>query len=155
MSYDAPNHTQTPNSFFDDTLRKTESMSELKIVLAIIRQTFGWHQDEGRISLSRFQELTGLSRQGALDGIRAAKEHGIIADRREGQNIYYRLLVNDLDQSTEETGTSLKGRPVTGQQIRPKPVYGLDPLNKERKKKQKNGKQSRFLSGKFSDDIQH
>ena len=74
--YQAPNHTQTPNEFFDVHLKEM-GLSELKIVLAIIRQTFGWHKADDEISFSQFETLTGLSRPAVSKGIQAALENPV------------------------------------------------------------------------------
>lgn len=150
MTYEPPNYTQTPNQFFDETLAQTHSMSELKVVLAVIRQTFGWHKIEDRITLDKFQEITGLSRQAVLDGLDAATKHGIIIARRVGtRTICYRLLVR------EETKVSLQDRPTDSLGNRPKLVYGVDAQKKGKINIKETEKRNRFLSGKYADDIKH
>jgi hypothetical protein len=91
--------------------------SELRVLLAIVRRTFGWQKDEDVISLSQFQADTGLSRQAIVEGINRALEHGTIVRgpaargsfsyRLEGAS--YRELVNSGDQSQP---TSQLRRPV-------------------------------------------
>jgi hypothetical protein len=60
--------TQTPNLVFDVYLTQL-SFSELKILLYIIRQTYGWVNKKGkrkerdRITYGQFQSKTGLSRR--------------------------------------------------------------------------------------------
>ena len=60
--------TNVPNELFDTYLPKL-SFSELKIILYIIRQTYGWKLKNGkrkqrdRISYSLFNQKTGLSRR--------------------------------------------------------------------------------------------
>jgi len=72
----SPNYTQTPNDFFD--FIKVMEMSELKCLLAIIRATFGWHREEAMLSLSVLEKMTGLSRQGVIDGMTRLKDRGLI-----------------------------------------------------------------------------
>lgn len=111
-----PTHTQTPNALFDEVLPKIDSFSELKVLMAIIRKTFGWHKDEDLLSLSQLVDLTGLSRQGVIDGILLGIEHGLIYRREHGLGYIYGLtLVSKVDQG------------VTGsQQIRPEVVNNVD-----------------------------
>ena len=98
--FELPNHTQTPNSFFDQSLKEITSMCELKVVLAVIRKTFGWHQREERISVSQLERVTGLSRQGVQNGITLALEHGFIKREAVGQGFSYALvLVNKVDHA--------------------------------------------------------
>lgn len=108
-----PNYTQIPNVVLDSMSEMSDS--EFRVVLAVARQTFGWHRERDKISVSQLQKLTGLSRQGVVNGIKAGEQRGIIeripdeTDKRGG--IWYRLLVNDVDQSTELTRTSQRTRP--------------------------------------------
>lgn len=119
-----PNYTQIPNVVLDSMSEMSDS--EFRVVLAVARQTFGWHRERDKISVSQLQKLTGLSRQGVVNGIKAGERRGLIeripdeADKRGG--FWYRLLVNDVDQSipltsqqvdqsTELTRTSQRTRP--------------------------------------------
>lgn len=62
--------TAIPNEFFDEVMKKV-SGNELKILLAVFRKTYGWvvgsdkngnpiYKTQDSISLSQFQELTGI-----------------------------------------------------------------------------------------------
>ncbi|MCK9577785.1 MAG: replication protein [Clostridia bacterium] len=107
-----PNFTQTPNILFDEYM-KDLSDSELRVFLAIIRKTFGWNKDRDRISLTQIQKMTGLSRQGVLNGLYGKdKNEGLIAKKlvivyeTKAGNEYE---VNVVDQTENET--SQPGRP--------------------------------------------
>jgi len=54
-------YTQTPNSFFE--MLPTLSYAELKVLLVVIRLTYGFHKKRVWISNKRFVELSGLSRK--------------------------------------------------------------------------------------------
>jgi phage replication O-like protein O len=109
--------------------------AELRVTLAICRYTFGWHKKEDEISLSRLQEMTGLSRQGVIQGIEAGMQRGVIRRRPRGQSFMYRLrLVNVVDQLTEDTRTGPQKPPqlvnVVDQSVQPasqlsRPVGGV------------------------------
>lgn len=99
----APNYTQMPNVLI--TLMPQMKEAELRVTLAIARETFGWHRKEKSLSLTRLCALTGLSRQGVLNGIEEGLERHFIERRAQGNSFTYRLLVNEVDQS----------RPLTGQ----------------------------------------
>lgn len=107
--YPAPNYTQTPNEFFDEVLPQITALSELKVTLAIMRQTFGWHRTEDQISLSRLQTLTGLSRQSVTEGVKLAMQRGYIGRRKQGQNYIYGLRVSSQDS---RLATSQEFRPT-------------------------------------------
>jgi phage replication O-like protein O len=70
--------TRMPNFFFDQVVPNIDSLSALKVTLAIIRKTTGWHQATKTITISELQALTGLSRQAVIDGVNSALENDLI-----------------------------------------------------------------------------
>ena len=99
--------THVPNVVFDEYLKNLK-LNELKILLAIIRQTTGYKLSNGKrktrdwISTKRFRQLTGLSRRSISDGVKSLISLGVIhctnsdgimlhsAQARKGrQQIYY------------------------------------------------------------------
>lgn len=127
-----PNYTQAPNQLFDE-LMAVMGEAELRIVLVAVRKTLGYHKTHDAISLSQFMKMSGLSRQGALDGIEAAKERGLLCEleKRGARGVKHYGLVISPDQSTEETSTSQASRPVTSQRSRPT----KETVKKEKEKK--------------------
>ena len=53
------NYTQVPNVFFDEILEGL-NLAETKVLLAIMRKTFGWQKQIDRISYSQIVKMTGL-----------------------------------------------------------------------------------------------
>ena len=51
QGFSAPNYTQVPDELFDDLMTDL-SGAELKVLLYIIRRTFGFKKTEDTISLS-------------------------------------------------------------------------------------------------------
>lgn len=88
---EAPNYTQAPNAILDAA--KDMGEAELRVVLHVVRQTWGWHKLSDRISFSQFQKGTGLSRESAWNGVQAAIKHGIIAQKESGNSFIYSALV--------------------------------------------------------------
>lgn len=131
---DAPNYTQAPNIIFDEWMADMEC-TEFKVVMAIVRFTFGWHKERDRISLSQLEAMTGLSRQGVSDGIKAALKRGAIDRQPCGQGFTYALLVNSVDQSSGDTSTQLTS---TSQLSRPALVNSVDTQKKVNKAKDKD-----------------
>lgn len=144
LGYDEPNYTQTPNPLFDDHMRIMGD-AELRVVLCAVRKTFGYHKLEDGISLTQFQRMTGLSRQGVIDGIEAATRRGMmcqVGTGRRGVTIYALRIVSTgqasrpvkpVDQSTTLTSTGQASRPVLV-----KPVDTQKKVVKETTKKKKN-----------------
>lgn len=48
VGFASPNYTQTPNDFFDDLMKGIDDLSELKVTLVALRQTFGYHRERGK-----------------------------------------------------------------------------------------------------------
>jgi len=117
-----PSHTQVANELFD-TYMRFMSDAELRVVLCAMRKTRGWHKFSDAISLSQFEKMTGLSRQGVINGISRAIERGLMIETGTGKRgvKQYTLniitgqengLVNEIDQSTKLTSTGQRNRPV-------------------------------------------
>lgn len=117
MGVDKPNYTQIPNTLLDDLMMLMDG-AELKVTLAIARQTFGYHRERHSLSLSELQGLTGLSRQGVINGVDAGEKRGTIArgkGRRGG--FVYELIIDTTSQinglvKKVDTSTSQKSRLV-------------------------------------------
>ena len=88
-----PNTTPTPDDLFDLFLCIL-THAELKVLLYIIRRTYGFKKSSDRISLKqickgivtktgkRLDSGTGLSRQGAITAVKSLEERGLIIVER-------------------------------------------------------------------------
>lgn len=122
--YLSPNYTPVPDELFDEQLPDL-SGAELKVLLYIIRRTFGFKKDSDNISLNQLlngittkegtvlDRGTGLSKKTLLETIRSlVKKNLIITERRRSEErgdepTTYRL--NILDQRNKEPGGSPRG----------------------------------------------
>src|SRR3954451_5893776 len=87
-----PTYTQIPNEILDAMADMEES--ELRVLLAICRQTFGWHKESDILSLTDLMRLTGLSRPAVVAGIGAAMKRGVLGRVSAGtQKLAYRLNI--------------------------------------------------------------
>ncbi len=102
MKITPPNYTQTPNDLFDKWLPDLNE-SELKVLMVVIRKTFGWHKDIDRISISQLQKITGLSETSVLNGIKSLIQKELIYKYTIGeigkQQSFYSLTVQDSNNS--------------------------------------------------------
>lgn len=123
----APNYTQIPNALIGMMPRMKEA--ELRVTLAIARQTFGWHRERDVISLTQLKEMTGLSRQGVINGIECGIQHGLVERRplmQNGQATFeYCLIVSDTVEVVNEVDHLQKHG---SQRSRPRGVNVLDHL---------------------------
>jgi len=138
LGFESPNHTQTPNSFFDESLRNISSLPELKVVLAIIRKTLGWHKERDKISMSQLREVTGLHQQSVQRGIDLALKDGFITREAVGQQFFYSLkLVTPRDQSPHVTSHTTLPKPVTRgdrKLVTPRDTQKKEEIKKEKKR---------------------
>lgn len=133
-----PNYTQLPNQLLDEVMPDVGTLAELKVTLAIARQTFGWHREEQLVSLTQLEQLTGLSRQSVQAGVQAALERGFVGRRQKGKAYVYGLRVKNLGSSPDarqdtclptrqvsRPGTN-KGKKTLKKNSTPKPPGGVD-----------------------------
>ena len=116
-----PNTCQVPNVLLDSIMPRVGA-SALKVLLAIVRQTYGFGMPSRQIGLKKLSALAGLSTQGVLNGVRelgdlivvkrgprnsrTANEYALNIDVTTGQ------LVNGVDQSKFLTSQKNEARPV-------------------------------------------
>ncbi len=84
------NYTKIPNELFD-VLLKTMSPSAWKVASVIARKTIGWRKKSDVISLTQFEEMTGMSRKPVLAAIKELREHGWIKQEPAGNSFSYCL----------------------------------------------------------------
>ena len=72
-----PEYTMTPNKFFDELLPEL-GYAELKVLLCIFRQTFGWHRPTVKMSVRKIEKSTGLSAHHAFDAGVALEARGLV-----------------------------------------------------------------------------
>ncbi len=78
ISRPASNFTSIPNEVIDKALRVLEG-TELKCFLVIARETFGWGKATAKISIKRFEELTGAAPRTVTEAHEALRKMGMIA----------------------------------------------------------------------------
>jgi len=109
MRISTPNFTQTPNDLFDHWLPILKE-SELKVLLVIMRKTFGWHKVRDKISVSQLSKLTGLAEETVVIATKALQKKGIILKQVMGrigkQETYYELFVSEDSNNSYPPGNS-------------------------------------------------
>ena len=65
-----PNTTQVPNVLLDEVIPKLTS-GPVRVLLAIIRLTYGFQKSSDRISQRALAKKTGLSRRRVIDGVKS------------------------------------------------------------------------------------
>lgn len=105
-----PNAFQVPNEVVDEGLLRDLRGAELKVLLFIIRKTFGFNKIGGdRIPFSQIIAGTGLSRQAAVAAVRVLEIAEIIRVRRGvsedgSKQINYSQLITRSDYNRGKRG---------------------------------------------------
>ena len=103
----APTYFQNPNDLVDHWLPHLGEV-ELKVLLVIIRKTFGWHKQRDKISLSQMHQITGCHQSNIIKAVKSLQEKGIILKETCGsegkQETYYELIVEDSNISYPSRG---------------------------------------------------
>lgn len=102
-----PSAFQVPNEIIDEGWLRELNGSEVKILIFIIRKTFGFNKIAGdRIPLSQITEATGLTRQSAISAVSVLEKVGLIRVIRSRSNDgmrninYYQLITrSDYNKS--------------------------------------------------------
>ncbi len=98
MRISAPLYTQTPNDLFDHWLPNLKEV-ELKVLLVILRKTFGWHKTHDEISISQIQKMTGSTATNVLCAIKSLISYGLIKKEVSGktgqQRTIYSLVIHE------------------------------------------------------------
>jgi len=74
-----PNTTQTPNSIFDSIMANLAD-NELRVLLVVIRKTYGWGKDVDMISNSQFEKMTGLEKRQIQRAKQSLKTKGLLRE---------------------------------------------------------------------------
>lgn len=110
FQFDSPNYTQTPNDLFDHLLKEIDDLSELKVTLAAVRMTIGYHRDAAELSQEYLMKMTGLSRNSVRRGLALSIQRGTLYIVRPSTNktggVYSLNVRGSADDSPE-------GQPVT------------------------------------------
>src|SRR5262245_48904595 len=137
-----PNTCQVPNVLLDEVMPRIGGVA-LRVLLAIVRQTYGFGVPSRQLGLKKLSRLTGLSVQGVLNGIkelgnlitviraprnsRVSNEYALNIDVSTGQ------LLNEVDSSKDLSSQKIHNRLL-------KKVESLKPNLKPNKKSTESDK---------------
>lgn len=94
-----PNYTQVPNEILDNIA--SISPAELKVVMVICRQTFGFQRESKAMSLNEICARSGLSRQGVSNAIEVLVEKDWIKRSSTDGQTYAYEIVFEADEIVE------------------------------------------------------
>jgi phage replication O-like protein O len=88
------NYTQIPNDVLEALCRVYLSTYECRMLMCIVRKTFGFQKRADRIAFSQFSKISGVSRPNCLRALRSLQLRAIVI--REDENQSWRVN-NDTD----------------------------------------------------------
>lgn len=120
--FQSPNYTQTPNDLFDSLLPEM-GLAELKVVMCVIRHTFGYHREEIKLSLRDIARFTGLTANSVMDGATQAENHGLIERIQDGnKTTLWRAIVSVVPTKTPRRTKRDANVSPTATQVRVKEI---------------------------------
>lgn len=79
---------QIPNELIDSMIKSRFTASEFKIVLILIRKTYGWRKEKVRISFSQLSFLTQVSTRHTKRIVKKLiKDNVISSEKRHNKNL--------------------------------------------------------------------
>jgi len=127
-----PNYTQVPNVILDHMDHLSDA--ELRVLLCVCRNTFGWHQDKALCSSSFIAKATGMSVQGVLNGVSRLLKTGVIERQKDGDSFSYWVAIAKPAPLNGVERQELQ--PLNG--VETPPLNGVE-TNKERGQRNKKG----------------
>ena len=134
-----PNFTQIPNVVLDEWMAEL-SKGELKVLLYVMRRTYGFQKESDNISISQICEGiggkdlgTGLNRDTVNVAIASLEKMGLLKVNREGITNGYELVTSGGSRKIRLVGKSVQ----TSRKIRTELVGKSDTQNKEKERRKK------------------
>ena len=94
-----------PNEYFNGWLKEISS-AECLILSFIIRKTLGYQKAEDWISLSQFEDNTGLSKKTIIKCLKSLESKEMVFRRMEGipgrEKVYWRLNIESIEDTSGE-----------------------------------------------------
>lgn len=145
-------YTKIPNDWIDRAM-PSMSAAEWMIMTVILRQTAGWHKERDAISLTQFEQRTGLSRHTVIAALRNLAQRGWIVIYEQGNRSIYEPRFSPSAKTAPLT-SSAEIAPELVQKLHhasaktaPEVVQKLHTQKKERKKKEKKETLTRAARG--------
>lgn len=82
-------HIDIANEIAEQLTRINLRPYEWRTLWAVFRKTYGWHKKEDDISLTQFQNLTGLEKRHQRKALKTLAEKNIIIRRKDGYIVTY------------------------------------------------------------------
>jgi len=124
-------YTRIANELLEQLLKARLSGREWRIIVAIIRQTYGWQKHEDKISLSQFEKATGIPRNKIWLVTKGLIDRNIIKKTipQKGHTGHATYSINKHYKQWKRSNsyTPKRGIPQKGVMLYPKKGYSYTP----------------------------
>ena len=100
-------YIRVANELFDAVLKKLSSYRHTKVVLAVLRKTYGYQKKEDDITISQLAELTGIHRNNVGAAIKELEQMRVLNPVRAGS---HGLILGINKHHSEWAGDEVKAR---------------------------------------------
>lgn len=130
-------YTKIANRLYDEILKTSLTGSQIKVVFAIIRYTYGFNKKSGDISYSFIAKATNISQRQVADTLKSLKDMNIVFVTDNGKGKTNTLSINKNFDSWGlgyEVGFSSEAEFIGGMNCTSLEVMNCTSYNKEKKK---------------------
>ncbi len=114
--WECPHSTQIPDPLLDEVMRHLTE-AELKVLLVMMRKTFGWKKDSDHISLSQLCEFSGLSKGTVSTAVKSLERMNMIrvirTRTKHGDSAINEYVLRFSDNPSTETELPQSEIPTT------------------------------------------
>lgn len=108
-------YTPIANELLEGIILNNLGSAEFKVLLAVMRMTYGWSRKEAEISTTVFEAMTGMERRHIVRAVKSLLQKGYIerfagAKMKYGQPVY-KYVVNKKSCCQKDTRTIAKRTP--------------------------------------------
>lgn len=75
-------YTPIANELLEAIIKTSLTACDIKVLLLVMRKTYGWNKKEDKISLTQFQQATGFSRQSICKSIKTLVKRSLLGSKR-------------------------------------------------------------------------
>ena len=102
-------YTRIANELLEALIKHDFTASQYKIIFAIIRKTYGWNKAEDSISVSQFEELTGLHRRTVQREMQKLKKMNVVKPGKIEKDFHQWVGRSTDHRSTDHRSTGAQG----------------------------------------------
>lgn len=129
-------YTKLANELYEQFSKLDASGSAWRVLFVVVRKTYGFHKKEDKISLTQFEESTGLTRKSVCRGIIELVSLNVVTVTKEGYINKYEIQKNYETWGSVKPDTSVQND--TKSSVKPDTKTSVQNDTYKRKKEKKD-----------------